>query len=46
MVKRAAKSPEKNISSEPSQIITPTANIGGRSCTIFSVFARPTWGDA
>jgi len=34
MVNNAAKSPEKNISSLPSQIITPMANIGddrGRS---------------
>ena len=31
IVKRAAKSPEKNISSLPSQIITPMASIGGRS---------------
>jgi hypothetical protein len=35
MVKKAAKSPLKNISSDPSQIMTPTASIGGRSCTIF-----------
>jgi len=35
MVNNAAKSPEKNISSLPSQIITPMANIGGRSWTIF-----------
>ena len=40
MVNNAAKSPEKNISSLPSQIITPMANIGGRSWTIFSCFAR------
>ena len=40
MVNSAAKSPEKNISSEPSQIITPMASIGGRSWTIFSCFAR------
>ena len=31
MVKKAAKSPLKNISSDPSQIMTPTASIGGRS---------------
>ena len=31
MVKSAAKRPEKNISSLPSQIITPMASIGGRS---------------
>ena len=35
MVKKAAKSPLKNISSEPSQIMTPIASIGGRSWTIF-----------
>ena len=40
MVNNAAKSPEKNISSLPSQIITPMASIGGRSWTIFSCFAR------
>jgi len=40
MVNNAAKSPEKNISSLPSQIITPMANIGGRSWTIFPCFAR------
>src|SRR6516225_3747470 len=34
IVKKAAKRPLKNISSEPSQIITPTANMGGRSWTI------------
>jgi hypothetical protein len=31
MVKKAAKSPLKNISSDPSQIMTPTASMGGRS---------------
>ena len=31
MVKKAAKRPLKNISSEPSQIMTPTASMGGRS---------------
>jgi hypothetical protein len=31
MVKKAAKRPLKNITSEPSQIMTPTASIGGRS---------------
>ena len=31
IVKNAAKSPLKNISSDPSQIMTPTANMGGRS---------------
>ena len=35
IVKSAAKRPEKNINSEPSQIMIPIANIGGRSCTIF-----------
>ena len=35
MVKKAAKSPLKNISSDPSQIMTPMASIGGRSWTIF-----------
>ncbi len=35
IVKKAAKSPLKNISSDPSQIMTPTASIGGRSWTIF-----------
>ena len=40
IVNKAAKSPEKNISSLPSQIITPMASIGGRSWTIFSGFAR------
>src|SRR5271168_2848670 len=35
MVKKAAKSPLKNISSDPSQIMTPTASIGGRSWMIF-----------
>src|SRR5580700_4774017 len=33
MVKYAAKRPLKNISSEPSQIMTPTASKGGRSGT-------------
>ena len=46
MVKRAAKSPEKNINSLPSQIITPMASIGGRSWTIFSGFARLSRGIA
>jgi hypothetical protein len=31
MVKKAAKRPLKNISSDPSQIMTPMASIGGRS---------------
>ena len=31
MVKKAANRPLKNISSEPSQIMTPTASMGGRS---------------
>ena len=35
MVKKAAKRPLKNISSDPSQIMTPMASIGGRSWTIF-----------
>jgi hypothetical protein len=35
MVKKAAKRPLKNITSEPSQIMTPTASIGGRSWMIF-----------
>jgi hypothetical protein len=35
MVKKAAKSPLKNITSEPSQIMTPMASIGGRSWMIF-----------
>src|ERR1700729_1698768 len=35
MVKKAAKSPLKNISSDPSQIMTPMASIGGRSWMIF-----------
>src|SRR5580700_4868474 len=35
IVKKAAKRPLKNISSEPSQIMTPTASIGGRSWMIF-----------
>src|ERR1700728_2497804 len=35
MVKKAAKSPLKKISSDPSQIMTPMASIGGRSWTIF-----------
>src|ERR1700683_2969188 len=35
MVKKAANSPLKNISSEPSQIMTPMASIGGRSWMIF-----------
>src|ERR1700735_4943753 len=35
MVKKAAKRPLKNISSDPSQIMTPTASIGGRSWMIF-----------
>ena len=35
MVKKAAKRPLKNISSEPSQIMTPMASIGGRSWMIF-----------
>ena len=35
MVKKAAKRPLKNISSDPSQIMTPTASMGGRSWTIF-----------
>src|SRR5450755_2438737 len=34
MVKKAAKRPLKNISSEPSQIMTPMASMGGRSWTI------------
>ena len=39
MVKKAAKRPLKNISSDPSQIMTPTASMGGRSWTIFPVGA-------
>ena len=35
MVKKAAKRPLKNISSDPSQIMTPMASIGGRSWMIF-----------
>jgi hypothetical protein len=35
MVKKAAKRPLKNMTSEPSQIMTPTASIGGRSWMIF-----------
>src|SRR6202012_2670005 len=35
IVKKAAKSPLKNISSDPSQIMTPMASIGGRSWMIF-----------
>ena len=35
MVKKAAKRPLKNISSDPSQIMTPMASIGGRSWVIF-----------
>src|SRR5271163_2290843 len=35
MVKKAAKSPLKNINSDPSQIMTPIASIGGRSWMIF-----------
>jgi hypothetical protein len=34
MVKKAANRPLKNMSSEPSQIMTPIASIGGRSWTI------------
>ncbi len=34
MVKKAANRPLKNMSSEPSQMITPIASIGGRSWTI------------
>ena len=34
IVKKAAKRPLKNISSEPSQIMTPMASIGGRSWVI------------
>src|ERR1035441_890309 len=34
IVKKAAKRPLKNISSEPSQIMTPMASMGGRSWTI------------
>jgi hypothetical protein len=33
-VKNAANSPLKNISSDPSQIMTPMASMGGRSWTI------------
>jgi hypothetical protein len=39
MVKKAANKPLKNMSSEPSQIITPTASMGGRSWTILPVGA-------
>ena len=35
MVKKAANRPLKNISSDPSQIMTPMASIGGRSWMIF-----------
>src|ERR1700722_13979845 len=35
MVKKAAKRPLKNISSDPSQIMTPMASIGGRPWMIF-----------
>jgi hypothetical protein len=34
IVKKAAKRPLKNMTSEPSQIMTPTASIGGRSWMI------------
>ena len=47
MVKKAAKSPLKNISSDPSQIITPTASMGGRSWTILpwaaGISAETAW---
>src|SRR3984957_7748845 len=39
MVKKAANRPLKNISSDPSQIMTPMASIGGRSWVIFPVGA-------
>src|ERR1700683_2233201 len=48
MVKKAAKSPLKNISSDPSQIMTPVASIGGRSWMIFpwgsGTSAETAWG--
>jgi hypothetical protein len=47
MVKNAAKRPLKNISSDPSQIMTPTASMGGRSWTIFpcgaGISAETAW---
>ena len=47
MVKKAAKSPLKNISSDPSQIMTPTASMGGRSWMIFpcgaGISAETAW---
>src|SRR3974390_3550665 len=47
MVKNAAKSPLKNMSSDPSQIMTPTANMGGRSWTILpcgaGISAETAW---
>ncbi len=46
IVKRAANRPEKNITSEPSQIITPMASIGGRSWTILVGGARLSIGRA
>src|SRR6202034_942819 len=39
MVKNAANSPLKNISSEPSQIMTPMASIGGRSWVMRGLLA-------
>ena len=47
MVKKAAKRPLKNISSDPSQIMTPMASIGGRSWMIFpcgaGISAETAW---
>src|ERR1700735_1403706 len=47
VVKKAAKRPLKNISSDPSQIMTPMASIGGRSWMIFpwgaGISAETAW---